>query len=41
VKGTIIPTDDNKILPGMKQQREARGINDADFGEVQSTIVDG
>jgi hypothetical protein len=41
VKSTIIPTDDNKNIDlDEVVKKEARGIDDADFGEVQLTIGD-
>jgi hypothetical protein len=40
VKSIIIPADKNNIDWDEVVKKEARGINDADFGEVQLTIGD-
>jgi hypothetical protein len=41
VKSIIIPTDDSKNIDWDEVvKKEARGINDADFGEVQMTMGD-
>ena len=41
VKSIIIPTDDSKNIDWDEvAKKEARGIDDADFGEVQLTMGD-
>jgi hypothetical protein len=41
VKSIIIPTDDSKNIDWNEVvKKEARGIDDADFGEVQMTMGD-
>ena len=41
MKSIIIPTDDNKNIDWDEVvKKEARGIDDADFGEVQLTMGD-
>ncbi|MFL6391742.1 MAG: hypothetical protein ACJ71E_06795 [Nitrososphaeraceae archaeon] len=41
MKSIIIPTDDSKNIDWDEVvKKEARGINDADFGEVQLTMGD-
>jgi len=41
MKNTIMPTADKKNIDWNEVvKKEARGINDADFGEVQLTIGD-
>ncbi len=41
MKSIIIPTDDNKNIDRDEVvKKEARGIDDADFGEVQMTMGD-
>jgi hypothetical protein len=41
VKSIIIPTDDSKNIDWDEVvKKEARGIDDADFGEVQMTMGD-
>ena len=40
MKSIIIPADSNNIDWDEVIKKEARGINDADFGEVQLTIGD-
>ena len=41
MKSIIIPTDDSKNIDWNEVvKKEARGIDDADFGEVQMTVGD-